>query len=402
MTPKDFLKLAELLPEPALLLAADGTILAANHAARALVGRSRAELVGKPIQSLSTTPADRLRAYLANCLSTSQRVFGAIDFHRNGEQTRTRCEGARLPTDDPAAPAHIFLRCIPRESESRFGVLSRKIQQLNREIAERRQAEALIQKLNAELEERVEHRTRELQHANRELESFAYSVSHDLRAPLRSIAGFSQALEEDYAVHLDDGARDYLERIQQAAQRMGKLIDDLLKLSRIGRAELERREVDLSALADAIAKRLHETDGADRRVEVVIQSGLQANGDPRLLEIALENLFSNAWKFSRREPAARIEFGVLPDRPGLFFVRDNGVGFDMNYADKLFGTFQRLHHMSEFEGTGIGLATVKRILQRHGGNIYAESSPGEGATFYFTLAPQTTLDREGDNGRQQA
>jgi PAS domain S-box-containing protein len=216
---------------------------------------------------------------------------------------------------------------------------------------------------------------------SRELEAFSYSVSHDLRTPLRGIDGFSAALLEDYANKLDDTGKDYLNRVRAAAQRMGQLIDDLLELSRVSRQELKREDVDVSAIARAVAEELKRS-AAGRSVEVQVADGLHAAGDPRLIRVALENLFGNAFKFTSKVPAASISFG----REGeVFFVRDNGAGFDMQFADKLFGAFQRLHAKHEFEGTGIGLATVQRIIARHGGKIWATSAPGQGATFRFTL-----------------
>lgn len=235
------------------------------------------------------------------------------------------------------------------------------------------------------MEGRVRERTAQLEAANRELEAFSYSVSHDLRAPLRGIDGWTLAFLEDYAHRLDDQGRTYLERVRIATQHMEELIDDLLSLSRVGRAEMQREPVDLTALARAIAGRLRET-GLERRVEFVIQKGLTAVGDPQLLEIALSNLLDNAWKFTGKRPEGVIEFGRVPQEgQPVFFVRDNGAGFDLAYADKLFGAFQRLHKTSEFPGTGIGLATVQRILQRHGGRIWAEAAADRGATFYFTF-----------------
>jgi light-regulated signal transduction histidine kinase (bacteriophytochrome) len=222
--------------------------------------------------------------------------------------------------------------------------------------------------------------------ANKELESFSYSVSHDLRAPLRSIDGFAQALAEDYEDRLDDTGRDYLGRIRRAAQRMGMLIDDLLSLSRVARLELTRTAVDLTAVVTDAAHRLREQD-PDRIVEWRIQPGITAEGDARLLQVAIDNLIGNAWKFTTKHNPAVIEFGIATLEGGrrAFMVRDNGAGFDMAHATKLFGAFQRLHGVTEFPGTGVGLATVHRIVHRHGGRIWAESAVGAGATFYFTL-----------------
>ena len=246
---------------------------------------------------------------------------------------------------------------------------------------------------HTELETRVRDRTAELESAraelataNRELEAFSYSVSHDLRAPLRSIDGFAQALAEDYEDRLDATGRDYLGRIRRAAQRMGTLIDDLLSLSRVTRVELTRTVVDLSAAVEDVARQLQEEE-PHRTVEWRIQPGVTAEGDSRLLQVAIDNLISNAWKFTSRREAPVIEFGIaaLDDGRRAYMVRDNGAGFDMAHAGKLFGAFQRLHRNAEFPGSGIGLATVHRIVRRHGGRVWAEGAVEAGATFYFTL-----------------
>jgi len=247
-------------------------------------------------------------------------------------------------------------------------------QELEREIKERKRAEEEIQRTN-----------RELRAANKELEAFSYSVSHDLRTPLRSIDGFSQALLEDYADKLDATALEHLQRVRRAAQRMAALIDDMLNLSRVTRCELHREKLDLSALAKAIASELREAEPG-RQVEFVIESGLTAVGDPQLLRSAMENLLRNSWKYTSGHPTARIEFGKNnEEQKNSFFVRDDGAGFDPRYADRLFGAFQRLHTAKEFPGTGVGLATVQRIIHRHGGEIWAEGVVEKGATFYFTL-----------------
>lgn len=225
----------------------------------------------------------------------------------------------------------------------------------------------------------------ELEAKNEELNTFSYSVAHDLRAPLRSLDGFSLALLEDYDDKLDDQGRQYLQFIRKSAQQMAMLIDDLLELSRVTRVELQREPVDVTELATNIVHRLH-MEQPERDVDVVIAPGLRVNGDSRLLHIAFENLLGNAWKYSSKRTHTRIEVGNMPAIGGeVIFVRDNGAGFDMSYASKLFGVFQRLHSSRDFEGTGIGLATVQRIVRRHGGRIWAESEVDRGATFYFTL-----------------
>lgn len=253
------------------------------------------------------------------------------------------------------------------------------------DITEQVLAKEEIQRLNAELEQRVQARTAELQSANRELESFAYSISHDLRAPLRGIDGFSHLLAAEYGERLDERGRDYLGRVRRAAQRMGALIDDILELSRISRQELRRVRVDLSQIAAELIDELVRAEPG-HRCDFVHAQGCVATGDPQLLRIVLQNLLENAWKYSAKAAFPRIEFGSEMGRcETTYFVRDNGVGFDMKYADRLFAPFQRLHRPEEFEGTGIGLATVARVVHRHGGRIWAESAPGKGATFHFTL-----------------
>jgi signal transduction histidine kinase len=249
------------------------------------------------------------------------------------------------------------------------------------ELAYRRSEEIRI--LNTELEKRVQERTAELEATNRELEAFSYSVSHDLRAPLRTIDGFSLALQEDYAEAVDAMGRDYIGRVRAGVQRMGQLIDSLLQLSRITRGEVTREPMDVSALAEAVATTLR-AENPDREMEFTITPGPTADADPKLVQVALENLLDNAVKFTSRRPDAKISFGW--DEPNRAWrVSDNGAGFDMHYANKLFNAFNRLHGDKDFKGSGIGLATVARVVRRHGGRIWADSVVDHGATFWFTL-----------------
>jgi signal transduction histidine kinase len=276
-------------------------------------------------------------------------------------------------------------RSLEEEVAERTGEMKRISEDLFLEVRERERAEGEVKRYTSQLEA-----------ANKELEAFAYSVSHDLRAPLRSIDGFSQALVEDCGDELSDDGKDYVGRVRAGARRMGNLIDDLLELSRITRWELERGRIDLSSLARGTAEALEEAYPA-RKVDFVVEEGLTADGDLRLLKVVMQNLMGNAFKYTGKIEDARIEFGAsrngdchrgdrdIPDDVPVYFVRDNGCGFDMSYADKLFGAFQRLHTEGEFEGTGIGLATVQRAILRHGGRVWAEAEVDKGATFYFTL-----------------
>jgi PAS domain S-box-containing protein len=253
------------------------------------------------------------------------------------------------------------------------------------DVDDRRRAEDEVRRLNIELEGRVRDRTKKLEEINGELEAFSYSVSHDLRAPLRAMDGFSQRLVSEYGPALDENAKGYLSRIRNGATRMGQLIEDLLSLSRITRLELTRREVDVSNLVRQILQELQARE-PQRKVDLSIWDGVLVDADVRLVRVTLENLLGNAWKFSSLTEQPRIEFGMMQeDARQVLFVRDNGAGFDMEYANKLFAPFQRLHGMHEFPGTGIGLATVHRIVTRHGGRIWCQAKPGAGATFYFTL-----------------
>jgi signal transduction histidine kinase len=276
----------------------------------------------------------------------------------------------------------LMLRYFVRERQMRLAS-ERDAERLAGARADAEERADEVRLLNATLENRVKLRTAELETTNRELEAFSYSVSHDLRAPLRTIDGFSLALEEDYAELVDDAGRDYIRRVRNGVQRMGQLIDALLQLSRITRAELNREEVDVSEMANALVAEIRERNPA-AAATFQIESGLHANADPRLLNVALENLLGNAVKFSSKVAAQIVEFGWDPEQKA-WFVRDNGAGFDMIYADKLFNAFNRLHGDKDFTGSGIGLATVARVVHRHQGRIWAQSAVNHGATFWFTL-----------------
>ena len=320
--------------------------------------------------------------------------FETAELIRSRERTRNtpiifltaadRNEALALRGYAVGAVDYLIKPVIPELVRSKVAVfveLAKKSQQLSRQADQLRRSEQAARELadaRAVLVEDLEQKTREM-------ETFSYAVSHDLRAPLRRIDGFSRALLEAEAGRLQDRSSDFLERIRQATVDMSELIDGMLALSRVARADLRVRPVDFSTIAEAVAAQLRESEPA-RSVDMVIRPDVGGSGDPQLLRVVIQNLLDNAWKFTRTRPAAHIEFGTLHQHSDpTYFVRDNGVGFETAYADRLFKPFQRLHPAREFEGTGIGLATVHRIIQRHGGRVWAESTPGEGATFSFTL-----------------
>lgn len=365
-----FTNIVNLAPDAIISVDQNQHILIFNHGAERIFGYTAAEITGQPLDML-------LPARLAGTHREHVRRFAtgpdtARDMNRRGEIHGRRKDGNEFPAE----------ASISKVEENGKPLVTVFL----RDITEHKRAEEEIRRLNADLEGKVIERTAELQTANRELGAFSYSVSHDLRAPLRSIDGFSQALLEDYADRLDHQAKDYLNRVRAATQHMGQLIDDMLTLSRVTLAEMQRGTVDLSALAADVLAELQKNE-PKRKVDWRIEPGLVAAGDAQLLRVALVNLLNNAWKYTAHQPQPRIEFGAMRNADGAtdFFVRDNGAGFDMAYADKLFGAFQRLHTTAEFPGTGIGLATVQRIVHRHGGQVRGEGVPGQGATFYFTL-----------------
>jgi len=350
-----------------ILLDSTGLVQTWNAGAQRVTGYTAAEIIGQSLICLYTQE-DRAAGKRESLLQTA-RTAGRVED-----------EGWRVRKDGSHFWANVVLTALHDEAGQLQGFAK-----VTRDLTERKRADEEIHRLNVALEQRVLERTAQLEAANKELESFSYSVSHDLRAPLRSIDGFSLALLEDLGDKLGLQGKDYLRRVREATQRMGQLIDDLLNLARVTREEMRREPVDLSALARSIATDLKRTQ-PDRQVAFAIADGVVAKGDAHLLRVALENLLGNAWKFTSKQPRTRIEFGV--DRQNgtpAYFVRDDGAGFDMAYSGKLFGAFQRLHSNKEFEGTGIGLATVKRVIRRHGGRVWAESLVGQGATFYFTL-----------------
>jgi len=351
---------------------AAGHIMEANPAAEGILGLTLSQMLGK------TSLDPHWRAIHEDGTDFPAETHPAMIALQTGKPVRNVVMGVLLPAEER-------YRWIEINAEPQFRPGEQTPWQVYTtftDITLRREAMREIESLNEVLEQRAV----ELEATNKELEAFSYSVSHDLRAPLRSIDGFSQALLEDYADQLDDDGKNYLHRVRAAANRMAALIDDLLNLSRITRAEMRFETVDLSEIAQSIASELQQQQ-PERQVEFSIRDGMVIDGDPRLMRVAMENLIGNAWKFTSKRPQAHIEVDVMEQSEDeqVFFVRDDGDGFDMAYADKLFGAFQRLHAMTDFDGTGIGLATVQRVIRRHGGRVWAEGEVGKGAIFFFRL-----------------
>src|SRR5262245_738434 len=357
---------------------ARGRVTFTNPVARDLTGWDPEEAAGKPLEHVFRIVSEETREPVEHPVARVLRD-GAVVGLANHTLLIAR-DGAERPIADSAAPI--------RDEVGNIGgvVLAfRDVADHRRWEEALRRSELEMRSLNAELERRVAQRTAQLEAANEELEAFSYSVAHDLRAPLRAIEGFSRILLDKYPDRLDVPGKDYLERVGAAAKRLEQLIGDLLNLSRLTRSEMRQGTVDLSALAEAVAAELRQRE-PQRRVEFVIARGVVACGDARLLRFAMDNLLGNAWKYTGTREEARIEFGAAPvNGQTAYFVRDNGAGFDMAYVDKLFRPFQRLHTEREFPGTGIGLASVKRVIGRHGGRVWAEGAVDRGATFYFTL-----------------
>jgi PAS domain S-box-containing protein len=344
----------------------DGTITAWNFGAEKVFGYSSAEAVGKSLGML--LPPERANEE-SDILARIVRGESVEHF----ETVRLRKDGKRIDVSATISPIKDSSGAIVGASK------------IARDITERERAEEVIRQLNDELEQRVAERTAQLEAANQELEAFSYSVSHDLRAPLRHISGFSQLLVEEFGATLAPGARHYLDRIQAGTQNMGVLVDELLHLARVGRHAVNRRRTKLNEVVEAVIAML-QPESAGRQVEWAISDLPEAECDPVLVRQIFQNLLSNALKFTRPRTHAVIEVSCQEhDGQPVFIVRDNGVGFSMKYVDKLFGVFQRLHRAEDFEGTGIGLATVQRIVHKHGGQVWAEGKLDQGAAFYFTL-----------------
>jgi signal transduction histidine kinase len=363
------LSIVETVRHPLLVLDRDLRVRKGNAAFYRTFGVAPAETEGWFLYELGRGQWNLLRlGRLLDAVSATGEAFQdfEIELHLPHVGDRVMVLDAHVVTDD-ANGTHMIVLAIE-------------------DVTDRVRAREELHRLNRGLEDRVAERTVQLEAANREMEAFAYSVSHDLRGPLRALDGFSDELLRAYPGKvLDDRGQHYLRRLRSGTQRMGQLIDDMLLLSRLNRGEVKRERVDLSALADDVAAELKGRE-PERQVTFAIEAGLSAAGDAALLRVALDNLLGNAWKFTAKTPAATVVVGRTATADGsAFFVRDDGAGFDMAHIDKLFGAFQRLHSEREFAGNGVGLAIVQRVVNRHGGRVWAEGRPGAGATFHFTL-----------------
>jgi PAS domain S-box-containing protein len=363
------------MPDALVIVNGEGKIISSNAHTAKLFGYTEKELQG---ESMALLVPERVR-------QTQRQYYAGFFLERGGRVAEMTLELCGLRKDGREFPIEISTR--PLASEKGLLVTS-----AIRDITERKKVEKQISELNKELKDRAA----ELETANKELEAFSYSVSHDLRSPLQNIDSFSQILIEEYANRLDTDGREYVQRLRGSCQHMEEIIDALLALSNMTRHELTPENCDLTGIVKGIATELKQKD-PDRLVDWVIAEGLNVEGDARLLRVVLENLIGNAWKFTAKRPRARIEFGALPQSNGArtYFVRDDGAGFDMSRAEHLFSPFKRLHDQAQFRGTGIGLATVQRVIQRHRGRIWAEGAVDRGATFCFTLT------EESSNGKEQ-
>ena len=353
-------------PDAIVIVNKEGKIVISNSHTERLLGYTSQELAGQTAALL--VPERYRKVYL--------QQYAVYFANHGGQMTTTSLELSAVHKDGREFPIEICMK--PLETEQ--GIL---VTSAIRDISQRKQTEQKVTRLNEQLEQRAA----ELEASNKELEAFSYSVSHDLRSPLLNIEGFSQVLLEDYADCLDAEGQEHLKHVRSSCQQMEEIINALLALSKMMRTEMFRQGVDLSALAGQIVNEL-KAKAPDRAVDVVIANGLTTDADPQLLRVVLENLLSNAWKFTSKQPRARIEVGSLVQSNGeqVFYVRDDGAGFDMDHATNLFTPFKRLHKASDFQGTGIGLATVQRVVARHGGKIWAAGAVDHGATFCFTLA----------------
>ena len=362
------LMVSEIKDYAIFMLDPDGKVISWNAGAERIKGYSGEEILGQHFSRFY--PADDLN-----------RDKAAAELKFAAKEGRIEDEGWRVRKDGSLFWANVVITALRDEGGRLLGFVK-----VTRDISESKRIDQELKLRNAQLLS-----------SNSELEAFCYSVSHDLRAPLRSIDGFSQALLDDYADRLDDTGKQYLQRVRAGAQRMAALIDDLLTLSRITRAELERQSIDLSEMASSVANDLSRQDPA-RDVVFVIAPGLEAQADAQLMRTVLENLLGNAWKFTSGRSHARIEFGrTQANDASAFFVRDNGAGFDPAYAGRLFGAFQRLHAAAEFPGTGVGLASVQRVIYRHGGRVWAKSAVNQGATFFFTLLADAMASEDNES-----
>ncbi len=349
----------------------DGVVESWNSSAEKLFEYTKSEAIGRKVQFL-IVPPDQTCEIMEKLRKARQgkgsKTLDTVRRRKDGSQVHVSVSSSAV-LDINGTPVGMSL--------------------VFRDISELREHEDKVKQLNAKLEQRVLERTAQLAAANKELESFSYSVSHDLRAPLRSLSGFSRIVLEEHGKNLDEDGKACLQRISAAAEKMSVLIDEILRLSRIGRTQIKFAKCDLTEMAESTIAEFIE-QSRDRHVDVRIQRDLRCEGDRHLLLIALQNLLGNAWKFTEKRSDAQIEFGCTSkDGEKVYYVRDNGAGFDMAYADKLFGIFQRLHSNSEFEGVGIGLSIVKRVIERHNGRVWAEGAVDKGATFYFTLGPES-------------